>query len=129
MQKTWFAVPAAVVALSACERAADPVLCADWIPSSAEVTVLDSLSGANLTAGSTLVLRDAAGVVDSVSVAVPPAPYTATSYGLGHGATGTFSLTVRHAGYREWVKGGITVKRGECGAQTVDVTARVQPAS
>lgn len=129
MQKTWFAVPAAVLALSACERAADPVACPAIVHPSVDVTVQDSATSANLTGGSILVLRDAAGVADSVTAPVLPGPYPLTSMSVGQEQTGTFTLTVRHAGYREWVKSGIKVKRGECGAETVRLTASLQPAS
>ncbi|HET7460585.1 MAG TPA: hypothetical protein VFJ82_05040 [Longimicrobium sp.] len=125
MKKTWFAL-SAVLALAACDRVADPVACPAYIPPSLNVTVQDSVTGANLTSGSTLVLRGAAGVVDSTTVETQPFPIN--SRGLGMGASGTFSLTVRHAGYREWTKSGIEVKQGQCGARTVDVEARLQPA-
>lgn len=128
MKKTWFAVSTAVLALSACEQISEPVPCPAYIPPSVLVTVRDSVTSANLTAGSTLVLRDAAGVADSVSVPAPPPPATIEAYGLGQGGTGTFSLTVRRAGYREWAKSGIKVKEGQCGAETVNVEARLQPA-
>lgn len=116
-----------VLALGACARVSDPVVCPAWIPPSVIVTVQDSVTGANLTAGSTLVLREGAAVADSVTAETQPFPVQ--SRALGMGATGTFSLTVRHEGYREWVKSGIKVKQGACGAETVGVEARLQPAS
>ena len=125
MKKTWFAL-SAVLALAACDRASDPLVCPAYIAPSVNVTVQDSVTGANLTAGSTLVLRNAAGVVDSMTI--EPQPYTIVGWGLGMGAAGTFSLTVRHAGYREWTKAAIKVKQGVCGAETVNLTARLQPA-
>jgi len=129
MKQTWFAGPAVALALSACERASNPVACPAIVPPSVRVTVQDSVTGANLTGGSILVLRDAAGVADSVAAPILPGPYPLTSMGVGQGQAGTFTLAVRHAGYREWTKGGIEVNRGACGAQTVGVTARLQPVS
>jgi len=130
MNKRWLAAVcagAAVLALGACERATDPVVCPPYIPPSVVVTVQDSVTGANVLAGSTLVLRNSAGVADSVTVEAQS--YPILSAALGYGAAGTFSLTVRHAGYREWTKSGIKVNHGECGAETVGVEARLQPAS
>lgn len=115
-----------VLALGACERATDPVVCPPYIPPSVTVTVQDSVTGANVLAGSTLVLRNSAGVADSVTVEAQSFPILST--GLGHGAAGTFSLTVRHAGYAEWAKNGIEVKQERCGARTERVDVRLRPA-
>ena len=115
------------VALGACERAADPEGCfLPYIPPSVTVTVQDSVTGANVLAGSTLVLRNSAGVADSVTVEAQDFPILSAS--LGYGATGIFSLTVRHAGYAQWARGGIEVKQERCGARTERVDVRLRPA-
>lgn len=126
MKKTWVAACSALV-LYGCDGLSDPVTCPDWIPPSVTVTVRDSVSGANITNLSTLVLRNAAGVVDSTSLFVPAPDETVVSTSLGAGATGTFSLTVRRMGYQSWTKSGIVVENGECGARTANVTARLRP--
>ena len=120
MKKTWFAL-AAVLALSACEGASDPLVCPPIFSVSANVTVVDSISGANVTPGATLVLRNAAGVD---SVVAPTAPVTTMWVGT---RTGTFTLTVRQVGYRVWMKPGVVVKGDECGPHAVSITARLQP--
>ena len=83
----------------------------------------DSVTGANVTPGATLVLHGST-YVDSV-VAQPGAAETSVGYGAG-----TFTLTVRQSGYLTWTKTGVKVeKRGECDAWTVRLTARLKPAA
>jgi hypothetical protein len=126
MKKTWFAVPA-LLALAACESASDPaVVCPAMIYPAVSVTVLDSVSSVNVTPGSTLVLRHGASAVAADSVEVPM--MTAVSWGVG-GKAGTYGLSVRRPGYRSWNQGGIKVEEGQCGPETVSVTARLVPAS
>jgi hypothetical protein len=131
MKRALFAVPALAAGLvsAACERMSDPVVCLAVVPPSADVTVVDSLTGANVTSGASLVLRNASAVVDSVTAPTPQAPYTLESMGVGSGRTGTFALTVRQGGYLPWTKTGIRVERGACGAETVHLTARLVPAA
>jgi len=120
MKNALFAV-APLLALAACSQLSDPAVCPAYIPPSVQVTVQDSVTGANVTPGATLVLRDGA-TVDSVT-----APPIAVSVGVGEGRTGTFTLTVRQSGYQAWTKTGIEVEEGRCGARTVQLTARLKP--
>ncbi len=125
MKKTWFSV-FAVLALAACDRFSDPVVCAGVIAPAVQVTVQDSVTGANVTPGATLVLRNAT-VVDSVTA--PTDQPGLTAMGVGGNRTGTFILTVRRTGYQTWTKADVKVKDGPCGAQTVNLTALLQPAA
>jgi hypothetical protein len=123
MKKALFAA-ASLLALAACRKGIDePEACLllPYIPPSVQVTVQDSVTGANITPGSTLVLRSGA-YVDSVAV-----PEWASGFSMGEGRSGTFTLTVRQTGYQSWTKAGITVESDECGAKTVYVTARLKP--
>jgi hypothetical protein len=113
---------AASFSLAACDRISDPVVCPAIVPYSALVTVQDSVTGANVAAGASVILRGTA-VVDSV-VGQPGV----SEIGVGGNRTGTFSLTVRRAGYPVWTKQGVKVEEGPCGARTVGVTARLRPA-
>jgi len=122
MKKLFCALPA-VLALAACNEIPEPVFCPAIVPISVRVTVQDSVSGANVTPGSTLVLRNATSV-DSV---VAPGEPGLTPMGVGEGRTGTFTLTARRAGYQAWTKTDVKVEDGPCGAETVDVTARLKP--
>jgi hypothetical protein len=120
MKNALFAV-LPLLALAACAEISDPVVCPAYIPPSVRVTAQDSVTGANVTPGATLVLRSGA-YVDSVTV-----PPIANSASVGEGRTGTFTLTVRQTGYQGWTKTGIKVEEGQCGARTVDVVARLKP--
>ena len=120
MKKALFAV-IPLLALAACAEISDPVACPAYIPSALQVTVQDSVTGANVTPGATLVLRDGA-YADSVT-----APPIVSAVGLGPNRAGTFTLTVRQSGYQTWTKTGIEVEEGQCGARTVDVVARLKP--
>jgi hypothetical protein len=111
-----------LLALAGCTQVSDPVICTAFVPPSVNVTVQDSVTGANVTPGATLVLREGT-YVDSVT-----APPVATSRGVGVNRAGTLTLTVTQAGYRAWTKAGVKVEEGPCGARTVDVVARLQPA-
>jgi hypothetical protein len=120
MKKALFAV-IPLLALAACAEIAEPVACPAWIPPAVQVTAQDSVTGANVTPGATLVLRDGA-YADSVT-----APPIMTSVGLGPNRAGTFSLTVRQTGYQSWTKTAIKAEEGQCGVQTVPVVARLKP--
>ncbi|HEU4561451.1 MAG TPA: hypothetical protein VFS20_26595 [Longimicrobium sp.] len=121
MKKTWFAAVPAILALGACS-VIGPGDCPTIISYSVEVTAVDSITNVNVTPGATLVLANSAGV-DSFTVETGPL----TVAGVGIDRTGTFTLRVRQGGYQLWEKTGIRVERGECGARTVNVTARLQP--
>jgi len=120
MKKALFAA-AGLLAMAACERVAEPDPCSlPYFQPTLQVTVQDSVTGANITPGSTLVLRSGV-YVDSVTV-----PPEVTSMHVG-GSWGTFSLTVRQTGYQTWTKTGIEVEKNGCVPRTVDVTARLKP--
>jgi hypothetical protein len=71
MKKALFAV-SFLVAVAACERFSDPVVCPAIVPSSARVTVQDSVTGANVTPGTSVVLRNA--VYSDSAVGPAPSP-------------------------------------------------------
>ncbi|HEU4561452.1 MAG TPA: hypothetical protein VFS20_26600 [Longimicrobium sp.] len=121
MKKPRFAVLALLI-LAACDSTIFNDVCSLPVAySSAQVTAVDSVTGVNVTGGSTVVLSNAENT-DSIPV---PAEFLGVSIG-GH--TGTFTLRVRRAGYDLWEKTGIKVEPGECGGpRTVQVTAKLQP--
>jgi hypothetical protein len=121
MKKALFAA-ATLLATAACEGAEDPDPCTlPYFQPTLQVTVQDSVTGANVTPGSTLVLRSGVYLADSVT-----APPAVTSMHVG-GNWGTFSLTVRQTGYQSWTKTGIEVEKDGCVPRTVAVTARLKP--
>ena len=114
---------ASLLVLAAC---GDPFIggvdCPAIVPASVRVTVQDSVTGANVTPGATVVLHNGA-VVESVV-----GPPGAGEVAVGGNRTGTFTVTVGQTGYQTWTK-GVKVEEGSCGAQTVLLTARLKPAA
>jgi len=55
------------------------------------------------------------------------APIVAVT-GVDGDRPGTYTVTVRQAGYQPWSQSGLEVEDGTCGVRTVEVTARLQPA-
>jgi hypothetical protein len=84
------------------------------------VTVLDSVSNANITPGSAAVARQGF-FVDSVN-----AQPNATNISLAYNRGGIYNLTVHHAGYKEWSKFGVPVPGSSCGIRaSVNVIAKL----
>jgi hypothetical protein len=115
---------ASLLALAACEGASDPEVCSlPYMPASISVAVQDSISGANVTPGAKVVIREGAhadsAVGESFQVAV----------NVGYNRAGTYTVTVRQAGYQTWTRTGVKVADAQCYVQTVVLTARLQPAA
>jgi hypothetical protein len=117
---------AGAVVLGACNPLSLPVDCTADLRFGLIVTVVDSLTNAP-PASATLIARTAA-AVDSVG---PHSPLP-----TGQGAVlvlsaaperpGTYDLTVRAAGYRDWTRTGVRVTADECHVRRVELTARLQ---
>lgn len=88
------------------------------------VSVRDSATGADLSSGSTVVVRDG-NFVDSLTTPYPGSPYGIFS-SAGERA-GTYSVTVRRAGYRTWTRTGVAVTADECHVRPMSVIALLQP--
>ena len=117
---------ATVVALPttilACEEINDPN-CTDEQRPGVRVEVRDSISGASIVAGTTLLL--VAGTYrDSVTApqAVPPG---FTSIAGAHERAGSYAVTVKKNGYADWHSTAV-VRADECHVQTVSLLARLQ---
>ena len=119
MKKALFAV-LPLLALAACELS-DPVVCPAIVPQAFHVSAQDS-SGANVLPGASVVARDGA---HADSVVAPPA---VTVMGVGGDRPGTYTVTVRQAGYQLWSQSGLKVRDGACGVRTVELLAHLQPA-
>jgi hypothetical protein len=88
-----------------------------------EVTVLDSVTGLNITPGARAVgYRDGA-IGDSSYVTG-----TANETGLSlFGSAGSYTVSVTKPGYVTWEAAGIVVERTRCSHTTVHVEARLKP--
>lgn len=110
-----------LLALAACELS-DPVVCPAIVPQAFHVMAQDSVSGANVLPGASVVARDGA---YSDPVVAPP---IVSAVAVGGSRPGTYTVTVRQAGYQPWSQSGLKVEDGACGVRTVEVLAHLQPA-
>ncbi|MFL5542033.1 MAG: carboxypeptidase-like regulatory domain-containing protein [Longimicrobiaceae bacterium] len=119
---------AATFALGACDRLSLPRACTADFRYGLNVTVADSLTGAP-PPSATLIAR-AGAYVDSVG---PQAPFLNGPQGpsvlllsAAGERPGTYDLTVRAPGYRDWTRTGVQVTADECHVHPVSFTARLQ---
>ena len=101
-------------------------VCTLELRSGVSVSVRDSTTGAFAASGAKLVVRDGA-YADSVSLPATPGATDAMSLGGAGERPGVYSLTVTKPGYRDWVKTGVRVTKGDCHVNTVALTALLQP--
>ena len=87
------------------------------------VTVVDSVTN-TAPASATLIARSGA-YVDSVGPVQAQPSFGIVLPTAGERA-GTYDLTVRSTGYRDWTKTGVTVTKGVCHVDQQAFTARLQ---
>ncbi len=87
------------------------------------VEVSDSVTGAVITRGYTVIVTEGA-YRDSVSFPLEgPLPYP----DFAVERAGTYRVTVRSSGYKEWTRAGVHVTADECHVRTVILAVRLQP--
>lgn len=96
------------------------------------VAVRDSVTGVPIASGARLETRKNGVVIDSGTAypnAFPPnQPVFDAQELLGAGErAGRYLVTVRKAGYRDWVRSDVVVGEDECHVRPVRLTARLQP--
>lgn len=84
------------------------------------VTVVDSATGQNLSAGATGAYVSGE-MADSLRHDYPT---LLTAYGL----PGRYTVVVQHPGYAPWGSDEVRVRAGTCGPKAAEVTARLRPA-
>jgi predicted lipoprotein with Yx(FWY)xxD motif len=89
------------------------------------VTVHDARTGAAIAAGTTIVVSDGA-FRDSI-VVTDRADVNGYPYGLAIERAGTYTVTVRKAGYEDWTRTGVRAERGRCNVATATLAVRLQP--
>jgi hypothetical protein len=90
------------------------------------VFVKDSATSAAAASGATLVTVDQHGTVDSMSFPPNRADLDPTSlFGAGEHA-GTFVVTVRKPGFKDWVRPGVQVTADACHVRLTTITALLQ---
>ncbi|HTK54415.1 MAG TPA: hypothetical protein VL308_21130 [Gemmatimonadaceae bacterium] len=90
------------------------------------VFVKDSATGIGAASGATLVTVDQHGSVDSTAFPPNRTDLDPTAiYGAGEHA-GTFVVTLRKPGYRDWVRSGVKVTSDGCHVRLTTITALLQ---
>ena len=90
------------------------------------VSVSDNVTRQSILIGSTIIVTSA-DVRDSITV---PAGYTQLSAPMAPGRSGTFTVVVRHAGYRDAIRSNIVVTLDGCGrSNTIGLDVSLVPAS
>lgn len=118
----------ACVTLAGCRENTGLIVCQLYASPSIVVHVRDSVTGGYIASGATLVLRDGT-FVDSVSIPADEPTYNEIGLSTVNSEerAGVYSVTIRRAGYAEWVREGVEVTRDECHVRTVRLTARLDP--
>ena len=110
----------------ACQGLFDPVVCTTEYVYGLNVQVQDSLTGAWIASGATLIVREGT-FVDSVT-APGNRPQEDQFPLLAAGERpGTYDVLVRREGYRPWSRSDIRVRSGTCHVERVNLIARLQP--
>lgn len=103
------------------------VECTDNFVNGLEVAVQDSSTGAPAASGAELIAQDGAWA-DTVRFPPNRPEYDALRLASAGERPGTYTVTVRKAGFRDWQRSGIVVTADECHVHTVELMARLQPA-
>jgi hypothetical protein len=115
---------AAVFATTGSTACGGPDFCPATEAFALQVTVVDSAVGTFPAVGS--VLSATSGAYSETQPASGIAG-TDHSFDVGAGQPGSYSLSIRTVGYRDWVRSGLTVDADACGQpKTVQLRALVQ---
>jgi hypothetical protein len=118
-------VPLAPLLLAAagCADFFGPKLCTAEARPGLLIAVVDSVTGASVLPGATIIVQNA---VFNESATIPDGPQPSEVYSTAYEAAGTYTVTVRKTGYQDWVRAGVTVTRDECHVRTVELLAKLQ---
>jgi hypothetical protein len=126
-------VPRALLALSAFALGAcdsldsGPIACTDIFLWGLHVAVQDSATGTPSASGAQLIARD--GAYADTSSFPPNRPDLDGLHLVAAGEReGTYTVTVRKAGFVDWERSGIVVTADECHVRPVALTARLKRA-
>ena len=110
--------------LAACpQNPLEDTVCTMEARTAVQVEMRDARTGAALNGPATLTVRDGA-FVETVEI---PAEFS--SMGIAHERAGVYVVTVRKAGYRDWTRADVSVKRDQCHVQTATLRAELEPAT
>jgi hypothetical protein len=101
------------------------VMCTGEMRPGILVAVRDSLTDAPLAPGAELIVRD--GTYADTTAFPPNEPAAETQrLAAAYERAGTYTVTVRKAGFVDWVRTGVVVTADECHVQTVSLIARLK---
>ena len=118
------AVPIVTMGGACTAPAGNGTVCTALFAYGISVSVIDSASGAAAGAGATVVASEGP-YADSVVVPLTASP--SFPIGLAGERAGTYLVTVRKSGYRNWRRSDVVVTKDECHVKGVAVTAKIQP--
>ena len=115
-------------ALVACDSVEEPAggICTAEIRPAVQVRVVDSLSGAPLNGGTSLILLDGT-FRDSVTTPSDAATHYLRGTAASAERAGTYLVRVRRSGYATWERANIRVTADACHVQTVELEVRLRP--
>lgn len=125
LKPSWLLPLAVPLALGACEEIGWGRVCSASVEPGIVVTITDSASGEPRAAVAMALAREEA-FVDTLDPAVSRGGVLISRQGA-HERTGIYEVTVRAAGYRDWVRRGVIVRPGECHVQRAELEAPLQP--
>jgi hypothetical protein len=108
-----------LAASAACSN--DPIVCTAQFVPAVVVEVRDSMTEDALAAGARGSVRDGT-FLDSLR------PFTSASLQGAGERPGTYTVTIVHPGYADWLLADVRVHRDVCHVVTVNLQARLQPA-
>ncbi len=124
----WLALAGLALVLTGCRETPPtevPVVCTMEFRYGLGVRVKDSLSGAWIASGSTIVVRDGT-YADSVVVPANRPDLDAGISSFAGERAGSYSVSVRRAGYTDWLQSTIVVTKDECHVKPVGITAQLR---
>jgi hypothetical protein len=121
-----FLIVLVTVAISGCDLLEPKVGCTLIAVPGISVSLVDSLTNSPIPVrAATIVATDGAYADTIFGTALAP-DATDTNAGIAYERSGTYTLKVVVAQYREWVKSGIRVTEDQCHVETVSIIARIQ---
>ena len=118
----------AVVMTAGCDLLDSPdVYCTGEFVFGLVVAVQDSSTGSPAASGAQLIAQDGAWA-DTVGFPPNRPDLDAQELVSAGERPGTYTVTVRKGGFRDWQRTGVVVTADECHVHPVELTARLQPA-
>ena len=114
-----------VLTTASCSSITSPRGCSTDYVYAVNVQVKDSVSNAMSASGAQMIARDGI-YVDSVSAAANRPEVDALPLHAAGEREGTYTVTVRKSGFRDWTRANVQVTKGECHVNAVNLTALLQ---